>query len=122
MNDRLGDHLDWCVLALYAVLAVTFWSLALGPGGGGTSEVQVGWSGAVINFVLLVPIWRGRTWSIPLLAFGMFGLALAIALGGVPPDGPIFGALAALAAAMGVTLGCLGYIRRDVDHCEASQV
>jgi hypothetical protein len=109
-----GKRAAKLLLVLYTVLVLLFWGLALGPGGGGTSEVQVGWSGFALNVLLLLPMWKGGTWSIPLLALYALGLAAIIADGGIPPGGPVFGALSLIAAAMFLLLCGLGYLKREV--------
>jgi len=109
--ERL-EAADWR-LVLYTLLAIFYWILALGPGNGGTSEVAVGWPGAVFNLLLLLPVWRGRNWSIPLLAIYALGLTALVASGGHPPDGPIFGALAGITGAMFLLLCSLGYSWRE---------
>lgn len=112
MVDERSNPVDW-MLGLYMLLTLLFWGLALGPGDGGTSEVEVDWWGALANLVLLVPIMRGSTWSIPLLALCTLGLAVGIASGGVPPGGPWFGALSWVAAVMFLLLCGLWYLKRE---------
>jgi hypothetical protein len=105
---------DWR-LVLYTLLAVLFWVLALGPGGGGTSEVEVGWPGAALNLLLLLPVWQGHGWPIPILAISALGLTALVASGGHPPDGPMFGALAGITGVMFLLLCSLGYSWRERD-------
>lgn len=114
------------IVVLYTVLALLFWVLALGLGDGGASEVQVGWTGFALNVFLLLPLWKGGSWSIPLLALYALGLAAVIADGGVPPSGPMFGVLSLVAALMFLLLCVLGYLKRDVGsedpRSEASRI
>jgi hypothetical protein len=102
------------ILCSYSLLAVIFWLLALGPGGGGTSEVEVGWPGAVLNGLAVIPLWRGHSWPVPYLSVGTLALAVGIASGGLPPAGPTFGALAGLAVLMVILLCVLGRTSQDV--------
>ena len=83
-------------LAAYFAVSIVFWSLALGPGGGGTSEVGVEASGALFNLALLILLFRGTEWALFLLAGEAALLTGVIASGGLPPSGPWFGALSVL--------------------------
>jgi hypothetical protein len=88
---------DWR-LRLYTLLVLAYWTLALGPGGGGTAEVSVDWDGAIINLLLLIPLWRGSKWAVTLLALMAMASAIVIATAGIPPWDPMFGSLALVAA------------------------
>jgi hypothetical protein len=99
-NGRAVDKFkaaDWR-LQLYTALVAVFWVFALEPGGGGTSEVGVDGGEVLINLLLLIPLWRGSRWAVTLLAILAMFSAGAIGSGGVPPWGPMFGALALVAA------------------------
>lgn len=98
MTSGFRASIDWRI-GVYTGLSAAFWILALGPGGGGTSDVTVDSTGALINFVLLVPLWRGSRWPAVPLAIEALLLAGAIGSGSMPPDGPAFGFLALLASA-----------------------
>jgi len=108
MRYQAREQPERMLLGLYTVLGVVFWCLVFGPGGGGTSEIRFGWSAAAINLLLVIPLWRGHTWPLTFLALGTLGLALFIASGGLPPDGPLFGSLAGMAAIMFVLLCAYG--------------
>lgn len=103
------DSYDWAMgrggsaqrrrrLSVYAGLCVVFWTLALGPGGGGTTAVGVNATGAWINLLLLIPLWNGANWPLWPLAIEAFLIAGVIGSGGMPPDGPAFGLLTFVAA------------------------
>jgi|SRR6478735_1514268 len=92
-----GIHDGWR-LGAYATLSLAFWILALGPGGGGTSMVGVEGTGALINFLLLVPLWKGSRWPVIPLSIEALILAGSIGSGGMPPWGPAFGLLALVAS------------------------
>lgn len=89
---------DWR-LRLYTLLVPVFWLLALGPGDGGAAGVAVSWDGALINCLLLIPLWRRSMWAVTLL--GVFAMWTTMVVGsiGLPPWGPAFGALALVAGA-----------------------
>lgn len=106
MPSRALLHDVW-QFRLYLLATTAFWTLALGPGGGGTEDVTVYWTGAVVNFALVVPLARGAAWAAILLAVEGIVLAGVIASGGLPPWGPVFGYLAFLAAAQVLLLGAL---------------
>lgn len=105
---------DWR-LRLYALLSAMFWFLALGPGGGGTSEVGLEWTGVLVNFLLLIPLWRGARWALIILAIEALICAGVIASGGSPPGDPWFGGLTVLATAQFLCLCALWSAPRE-DH------
>lgn len=84
-------------MGLYTLLSLVFWATALWPGGGGTSEVGVEWPGALLNGLLLIPLWKGRRWSAALLTLEGLVSATVIGSGGIPPWGPAFGVLSCVA-------------------------
>lgn len=104
MATKVDARIDWR-LSAYTALSAIFWVLALGPGGGGTSKVGVNELGALINLILLVPLWRGSKWPAVPLAIEAVVLAGAIGSGGMPPGGPAFGFLA-LGAVVQLLLLC----------------
>lgn len=88
---------DWR-LRLYTLSVPVFWGLALGPGGGGAEGIKVHEEGAVLNLLLLIPLWRGSRWAVTALALYAM-VMVGIGSIGIPPWGPAFGALALFAGA-----------------------
>jgi hypothetical protein len=82
----------------YIVVTICFWVGAFGPGGGGTGDVTLHWEAAVINGLLLVPLWHGARWAALLLSVLALMLIGGISWGGVYPWGTAFGLLSVVAA------------------------
>ncbi|HST69890.1 MAG TPA: hypothetical protein VLI94_09555 [Solirubrobacterales bacterium] len=87
---------DWR-LRLYTLSVPVFWILALGPGEGGMSGLEVDGEGAAISALLLIPLWSGSKWAVTLSALYSLWMTMAIGSIGLPPWGPMFGSLALLA-------------------------
>lgn len=89
---------DWR-LQLYTLLVPVYWGLALGPGGGGTETLKVSGQGAALNCLLLILLWQGSKWAVTLCGLWAMVATMVIASEGIPPWGPMFGALALISGA-----------------------
>ena len=92
---------------LYVMLSVLFWGLVLICGGAakkGGLQVDFQTKAAVINALLLIPLWRDRLWARSLLAAIATSLALVLLWMLIPPHGSAVGLLAVPLALQGFVL------------------
>jgi hypothetical protein len=95
---------------LYLAVTVAFWAVIAITGGKftkGSSSTGFGLEGAFFTALLLIPLWRGRTWARSVLA--LFGIVYAGSLAWllIPPDETAWGLLAALPTAQLVLLAAM---------------
>lgn len=110
-------------LVVYVVISGVFWLSAWafwgGTGTTGSSTTHLGWQGAALNALLLVPLFKGSGLARSVLIVQAIAAGVFIASLGVPPFGPSFGILAFVALAQVALLLPIGSapvpaVKRDV--------
>ena len=104
---------------LYCFASLCFWVLAFLYEPGTASGVDIEWTGAAVNFVLIVPLWRQAQWAIAILACEALVLVGVIASAGFPPPEVGLAVLSALGVIQFLSLCSLWSLPLRTRHGQA---
>jgi hypothetical protein len=93
----LRNRWHWAYAGTSAVFWLAAWIIWDGTGRSGSSSVHLGWQGAVLNGLMLIPLFKRFEWARWVLIVEATATIAFIGSLGVPPFGPAFGSLAFLA-------------------------